>query len=122
MPTATANKVMKQLERPALSSPDDLRLMPSRKSGRVDTFKLHLGAFAVGALTVIALWALTALEHLGHWPNRVHEDSRFGNWDRWALWSLLAWGALVGIHALITYLLSATSTAEPRRGRDHSRP
>jgi len=71
----------------------------------VRSVKLHLAAFAAGTLTIVAVWAMTELEGIGGWPNRMNEQSPFGSWDRWGLWIVLAWGSIVAVHALIAYAL-----------------
>jgi hypothetical protein len=87
----------------------------------VPNLELHLEAFVVGALTMIAVWALIEFESVGGWPNRMTEHSRFGSWDSWGLWILLTWGSIVALHAVVTYVLPA-STSDERFASNQSRP
>jgi len=121
MPTVTEHKPVNRLQTPLAPSVEGRELVMPRRVRRVPTLKLHLEAFVVGTLTMIAVWAMLELESVGGWPNRMNEHSRFGSWDSWGLWTLLTWGSIVAVHAVVTSVLPA-STSDERRRSDHSRP
>jgi hypothetical protein len=121
MPTVTEHRPVDRLPAPRTRrTPSVQEREPDtiREVRRVRGLELELEAFVVGALTVIAVWAMLELEGVGGWPNRMTEHSGFGSWG---LWILLAWGSIVAVHAVVAYVLPS-SRPDERRASGRSGP
>lgn len=105
---------------PAPLTLDDrtLRFVAYRQAERVRNFLFHLAGFVVGMLLLGGIWALTEYQNAGGWPERLNDDGGPGTWNPWILWVLIAWGAIVAVHGLVTYFRRPISERELDRQLD----
>lgn len=98
----TKNKRVESESPPAPGADDEsgLRSLALQQIERVRNLKLHVAAFAVGAIMLGGMWVLIDYGKAGGWPERLSDEGQPGDWSPWIPAVLIVWALFLAIRIL----------------------
>jgi glucose/arabinose dehydrogenase len=66
-------------------------------------FRLHVFAYVIWSLFLVAVWAVSEHERTNTWPRPFNDPAARTSWTLWIVYPVLGWGLILALHALVVY-------------------
>lgn len=66
-------------------------------------FRLHVFAYVIWSLFLVAVWIVSEHDRTNTWPRPFNDPAATTSWTMWIVYPVLGWGLIVALHAFLTY-------------------